>query len=158
EYLKKKGLSVLDLVKGDADRLMASVGKDDRARLDAYFTDVRALEEDLKNAVLTGTCEPLTGFPTNGDGYGLETIDYHGTTVQAGHERERASLHARLIAFALQCGVRRSVSFSITLPQTYLTAFHVLAGTIYDNHPGRASDMHQWGHSFASETEAHTMF
>jgi hypothetical protein len=158
EYLRKKGLSVLDLVKEDAERLVSRVGADDRARLDAYFTEVRTLEQDLQNAVLVGTCEPLEGFPTNGDGYGLENVSFEDVTTQYGHERERASLHARLIAFALQCNVRRSVSFSITLAQTYLTAFHILAGTEYANHAGRASDMHQWGHTFGQEDEAHTLF
>jgi hypothetical protein len=158
EYLKKKGLSVLDLVKGDAEKLLGKVGKDDRVRLDAYFTEVRALEKELENAVLVGACQPLVGFPTNGDDYGLENVSYEGISTQWGHERERASLHARLIAFALSCGVRRSVSFSISLPQTYLTAYHILAGTPFEDHAGRASDMHQWGHTFAQEEEAHTLF
>ncbi len=158
EYLKKKGLSVLDLVKGDADALVARVGKEDRVRLDAYFTELRSLEEALKNAPLTGSCQGLDGFPTNGDDYPLETISYGDVNTQWSHERERASLHARLIAFALQCGVRRSVSFAITLPQSYLTAYHILAGTEFEDHAGRATDMHDWGHSFLSFEEAHTLF
>jgi hypothetical protein len=158
EYLKKKGLSVLDLVKSDADALVARVGKDDRVRLDAYFTELRSLEEALKNASLDGSCEPLAGFPTNGDAFPLETISYEGISTQWSHERERASLHARLIAFALQCGVRRSVSFAITLPQSFLTAYHILEGTEFADHAGRATDMHDWGHSFASQEEAHTLF
>jgi hypothetical protein len=158
EYLRKKGLSVLDLVKEDTDRLLGRVGKADRVRLDAYFTELRSLEEDMKNASLAGACSPLAGFPADGDGLGVETLQYQDATTQWGHERERASLHARLIAFALQCNVRRSVSFSVTLPQTYLTAYHILAGTEYADHPGRASDMHDWGHTFLSEKEAHGMF
>jgi hypothetical protein len=158
EYLRKKGLSVLDLVKDDTDHLLSRIGKADRVRLDAYFTELRSLEEDLKGASLSGACSPLAGFPTGGDGYGLETIQYQDATTQWGHERERASLHARLIAFALQCGVRRSVSFSVTLPQTYLTAYHILEGTEYASHPGRASDMHDWGHTFLSEEDAHGLF
>ena len=158
EYLKKKGLSVLDLVKDDADRLLQRVGKDDRARLEAYFSELRDLEIDLQNTSLVGSCAPLDGFPTNGDGYELENVSYEGISTQYSHERERASLHARLIAFALHCNVRRSVSFSITMPQTFLTAFHVLAGTPFADHPGRASDMHDWGHSFGNQDEAHTIF
>ena len=87
-----------------------------------------------------------------GDG---EALDH---ALPQAHERERATLHSRLIAFAFRCGIRRSVSLSVTLPQTYLTAYRILAGTESDDHPGRATDMHQWGHTYDREPEAHNHF
>lgn len=87
--------SVLDHVRDDATSLGAELGRDDRMRLDQYFTSLRALERSL--ATSSGaSCEvPLDG-PAGSLGYPERVAAFHD-----------------LITLAFQCDQTRILSFMI---------------------------------------------
>lgn len=86
--------SVLDFVREDATSLQARLGRDDRERLDEYFTSLRELEKSL--ATDSSGCE----VPLDGPGASLP----YPERVRAFH---------RLIKLAFQCDQTRILSFMI---------------------------------------------
>lgn len=86
--------SVLDTVKGSAESLETRLGRDDRERIDEYFTALRELEKSLSSE--SGACE----VPIDGPGGALSYPD----RVQAFHA---------LIKLAFQCDQTRILSFMI---------------------------------------------
>lgn len=98
--------SVLSGVEDDRNRLARSVGYEDRARLDQYFTSVRELEQQLEVSLSTPPAmeachkpEP----PAEGE------IGYEVETVNANHD-----LFAEIMAFALACDQTRVFNMMYT--------------------------------------------
>ncbi len=87
--------SVLDHVRDDASALRRRLGRDDGARLDQYFTSLRALERSLV-ATPTASC----AIPTEGP---LSSMPYP----------ERVAAFHDLITLAFQCDQTRVLSFMI---------------------------------------------
>lgn len=94
EVRKRSIGSVLDFVRDDARSLELRVGRDDRARLDEYFTGLRELETSLVRDV------PSCEVPVDGPSSSLP----YPERVQAFHQ---------LIKLAFQCDQTRIVSFMI---------------------------------------------
>lgn len=88
----KRRASVLDLVKSDADRLHARLGRADQARLDQYFQSISELEAQLGSGAPSGCqvpAEPATGG------------DWH----------QKAKLFIDLAVLAMACDLTRVVTF-----------------------------------------------
>lgn len=94
EVRKRSVQSVLDFVMEDAGSLQGRLGRDDRARLDQYFTSLRELETSL-------TSEPTScSVPIDGP---ASRITY----------RERVPAFNELIKLAFQCDQTRIMTFMI---------------------------------------------
>jgi hypothetical protein len=94
EVRKQSIGSVLDFVKGDAESLESRLGRDDKERLEEYFTALREVEKSLTSEA--AACE----VPLEGPGGPLSYAD----RVHAFHA---------LIKLAFQCDQTRILSFMI---------------------------------------------
>jgi Protein of unknown function (DUF1552) len=112
----KRQASVLDLIAEDAQKLTASVGASDKARLDQHFTEIRALEQTILAAIagggMTGGCGPATA-PTDPPA---------GTNTFAGWSNEtlRGQMMADMLAYALSCDLTRVASWMMTFEQVQM--------------------------------------
>jgi hypothetical protein len=100
--------SALTAVTERRQSLMKELGAADRAKLDAYFTSVRALEQKLqvqleKPAAMLACSRPAQ--PPQDDG---------GVVTLANEAMERHDLFAGLLAQALACGQTNVVNLTIT--------------------------------------------
>jgi Protein of unknown function (DUF1552) len=112
----KRQASVLDLVAQDAQKLTASVGANDKARLDQHFTEIRALEQTIQAAIAGG------GMPS-GCGPATAPIDPPaGTNTFAGWSNEtlRGQMMADMLAYALSCDLTRVASWMMTFEQVQM--------------------------------------
>ena len=91
--------SVLDLVKGDIERLQPRLSRNDRQRLDAHLTGVSELRSRILSLPpeLTGSCE-------------IPAV----VTATGGNLREVIDLHADLIAMAFACDLRQITTLQFT--------------------------------------------
>jgi len=96
EVRKRSIRSVLDFVRDDAQSLQGRLGREDRARLDQYFTSLRQLERSLATDAPASACSVPVDGPATSLGY--------PERVQAFHE---------LITLAFQCDQTRVLSFMI---------------------------------------------
>lgn len=113
ELLRRRRLSVLDLVRDSGDRLRARLGAADRQRLDEHLQAVRELE--LRVDGFGGSWEPGAGCsvppgpgpdPAIGDGYS--------------DEETRASILVDLVHMAFACDLSRAGSLMFTTAQSGL--------------------------------------
>ena len=100
--------SVLTGVTDERQALMSRLGAADRAKMDNYFTSLRALEQKLaiqleKPAPMVGCTKPAQA--KNDDGHPL---------TLALEAMERHNIFAGLLAHALACGQTRVVNLAIT--------------------------------------------
>lgn len=65
-HLTEWNTSILDGVQSDFNRVMAQLGTEDRAKLDAHLTLVRDMEERLRQTVEAGCSAPTSVDPTAG--------------------------------------------------------------------------------------------
>ncbi len=93
-------ISVLDLVKTDADRLMRQVGARDKEKLDRYFTSVREVEKRLSQSrSWLDRPKPVVDYdlPVDADGFTFA---------------ERTPLYYDLMTLALETDSTRIITFS----------------------------------------------
>jgi hypothetical protein len=90
-------LSILDLVKADADRLRPRLGKDDNQRIDAHFQGILELEQSI-NALVPACVLDRAETEDNSEPNGQENLS-NVTTIMS-----------RLIAKAFECDVTRVAS------------------------------------------------
>ena len=91
--LRRYRLSVLDIVKGDAERLQAKLGVTDRRKMDEYLTSLRELEQRLERGAPDTQCAAGVAPPAS----------------ENWHERLRQM--ADLMVLAFQCDLTRVISF-----------------------------------------------
>lgn len=138
--------SVLDLVRGDTERLLPRLAKGDRVRLARHFDELRDLEKRI--AVVDGSAgprgagcmkppEPMADPPIGGNH--KVTNDSLMFTEGAGYSNEelRAQVLVDMIAMAFACDIARAVSLMFTMSQCFMSM---------DPIGGQKSDMHQLGH------------
>ena len=93
-------VSILDLVKTDADRLMGKVGTRDKEKLDRYFTSVREVEKKLiQSRAWLDKPKPSVDYQLPEDADGLTFS-------------ERIPLYYDLMALALQTDSTRVITFA----------------------------------------------
>jgi hypothetical protein len=143
----KSRRSVLDLVKGDAERLVPKLGTADRQRLQRHLDELRALELRVSTMAptMTSTClkpadpgaDPAVGNPQATDASGSNTY-----SVNLGYSDEdtRASVFVDLIHMAMACDLTRVATLQMTMFQSHLNMNAIT---------GQATDCHELGHGGA---------
>lgn len=132
--------SVLDLVLGDATRLQARLGNDDRLRLDSYFEEIRSLERRIGGSTGGGTGGACT-VPAAPNDPPIGNNAFAGWSS----ETERGDIMADMIALALACDITRAVSWMITFDQCFMTSRYAA---------GPTEDMHAMSHQGTAENLA----
>ena len=140
--------SVLDVVLGSTNRLMARLGAEDRRRIDQHLTEIRALERRIEELIARaggsgsttpppstssctaparpGTIGPTTTFTSSG-----------GQLVGWSDEDLRADIYAEMAALAFACDLTRSATWHISWEQCGISAREIT---------GNDKAFHQIGH------------
>lgn len=133
--------SVLDLVRGRAERLIGKLGRADRLRLERHFDEIRALETRIAMIpeTTTGSCREL---PDPGADAAV-TRDAYGGDIEIGYanETQRARVMCDLIHMAFTCDLTRSVSLMFTYVQSFMNVSSIV---------GVTTDLHELGHGAGS--------
>ena len=144
--LLEQDRSVLDLVRGGADRLMGRLGSQDRARMERYFDELRALERSINELPddPVGACSIL---PDPGEDPPVHIRactedpgnDCHYAYIDGwGNEERRARLFCDLMHMALACDLTRVSTLMLTFGQSFLNMNETLAINL---------DLHEIGHN-----------
>lgn len=144
-FLLARRKSVIDLVRGDTEKLIPRLGRADQIRMQRHFDEVRSLENRL-NQIQPPTTENCQLLPNPGDdppigdavenGNQGEGGGYDGNAAYSGEE-ERATLMADMIRMAFVCDLSRVSAFMFTYSQCFLNMNPIT------NAP---SDLHEIGH------------
>ncbi len=134
--------SIIDLVRGDTERLLPKLGAADRIRLERHFDELRGLESRLEQVKLPDgtTCKVL---PDPGDdppiGGAVDNGDTNGYAQNGAYSDEdlRASLMMDFIHMGFACDLSRVASVCYTFSQCFLNM-----NPLY----GYPSDLHELGH------------
>jgi hypothetical protein len=144
DFERRTRASILDVVRAQAERLEARVGREDRQRLDRHFTEIRELERliDEIGPEAAGACELLPdpgddprfggNNPTTDDGY------VYDRNIGYSNEDLRAEIWNRLIHMAFVCDLTRSASLMYTNFHSWMNVYPLI---------GREVDVHELGHS-----------
>jgi len=136
ELLKRQ--SVIDIVKGDFERLTPRLGAADRQRMEQHLAEIRDLERQL-DAISPDITETCYQFPDPGTdpvvGGSQESAGGSDFNVNLGWSDEtvRAQRFADLIAMAFTCDLSRSVALLYTMAQSHMNS-HPYSGQPYDQH------------------------
>jgi hypothetical protein len=153
DFEQRARRSVLDVVLGKRDRLLARLGRADRVRIERHFDELRDLE--MRIAAIPpptgGGCEvptdPGTDPAVGGDNTGAGSDDIRpGAGYSSEHERARVM--ADLIHMAFVCDLTRAATLQVTVFQSHMSALPVseMLGTpIY-------ADLHEIGHNGDANT------
>lgn len=151
ERLRREERSVLDLVRGNADRLEKRLGTADKARLQRHFDEIRALEMRLA-AIPEPTPQPQPGptpAPTPMGGGcskpGKPGVDPPISVIEAegsgevgyAGEEERAQVLTGLLAKAFACDLTRVATLQYTCVQCFMNV---------DRLVGVKMDLHELAH------------
>jgi hypothetical protein len=121
--------SVLDYVQEEGNSLLPALNRDDRTRLDQYFSAARDLEKQLLVAQTTGgpTCGQGSTSPASG-------LDYPG----------KVRAMADLVVLAFTCDVTRSVMFQLSCYRNDAMYGFMKDPKVNDNHHSlsHAGDTH----------------
>ena len=134
--------SVIDLVRGDTERLSKRLGAADRIRLEQHFDELRGLENRLEAIPLPdgsqckilpdpGKDPSIGGAVDNGDTGG------YASNGAWSDEEKRAQVMTDLIHMAFTCDQSRVASLMFTYSQCFLNM-----NPVY----GYPSDVHELGH------------
>jgi hypothetical protein len=142
-FLLRQRKSVLDLVRGDYERVVARLGGADQRRMQDHFDEIRDLERRV--AAISpeegGNCrrldDPGEDPAIGGSQTSLGGADYD---VNLGYSDEdtRARVFCDLIHMAFACDLSRVGTLMFTMAQSHLN-MHPLTGYNYD--------LHEIGHS-----------
>ncbi|HET6583290.1 MAG TPA: DUF1552 domain-containing protein [Nannocystaceae bacterium] len=134
--------SVIDLAKGDAERLLAQLGGTDKQRMERHFDELRELEQrlDMIEPLPEGECMlPASPGDDPPIGNATETSDAseYDTSAAWSDEQTRALVHTDLLHMALACDLTRSVALQYTYAHCWLNMYPVT---------GHTNDLHELGH------------
>jgi hypothetical protein len=135
--------SVLDLVRGDTERLVPKLGAADRIRLQRHLDELRDLERRVATIAppQTSVCmppadpgsDPAVGSPQGNNG----TDNTYAQNLGYSNEEQRASLFVDLIHLAMVCDLTRVATLQMTMFQSHLNMYSLT---------GQATDCHELGH------------
>jgi hypothetical protein len=164
DFEQRSRRSVLDLVLGKRDALLARVGAADRVRLGEHFDAIRDLERRVSQVPQTagGQCavpadpgsDPSVGTDIAGSG----SADI-GTNDGYSDEQTRARVMADLIHMAWVCDLTRVATLQITAFQSHMNVFPITDG-IDSPVPldrGILADLHEVGHNGDAEMRGQLM-
>jgi hypothetical protein len=136
--------SVIDVVRGDYERILPKLGTADKNRLELHLDQIRTLEQQLQ-AEPPPPSETCFQYPDPGPdpavgGAQVGTSVYDGFDVNLGwsDETTRAERFADLIQMAFTCDLTRSISLLYTMAQSHMSSYP------FTNQP---YDVHELGHS-----------
>jgi hypothetical protein len=117
--------TVLDLVRGRAERLVARVGRADRVRLEQHFDEIRRLETRLD--ALDGSAPAACSLPRHpGDDPPIGEVDTEGVetdTNKWSNEELRNEILLGLIHHAFACDLTRTAAHLFTRWKTYINMY-----------------------------------
>lgn len=153
DFTQRKRLSVLDLVTGKRQRLLAKVGQADKIRLERHFDELRDLEERVRAIPppAVGSCQPLDD-PGAPPAIGGDNSGNSGLALNTGYsgEAERARVMCDLIHMAFVCDLTRAATLQITAFQSHMNCRPVIPeiGAALGR-PGLdvSADLHENGHN-----------
>ncbi|MBL8911706.1 MAG: DUF1552 domain-containing protein [Archangium sp.] len=135
--------SVLDLVRGDTERLVVKLGAADKIRLQRHLDELRDLERRVATIAppQTSVCmppadpgaDPSVGSPQGNDG----TNNTYMQNLGYSNEQQRALLFVDLIHLAMVCDLTRVATLQLTMFQSHLNMFSLTQ---------QATDCHELGH------------
>lgn len=133
--------SVVDIVKGDTQRLIPTLGREDQRRITRHLDEIRDLETRINAIppVQTGQCKRPTD-PGADPALGGNQGDTFNQNLGYSDEEQRATAFAELITMALACDLSRVVSLQYTMFQSHLNMNPVIQVP---------TDLHEIGHSGA---------
>jgi len=145
ELAWRKRKSVLDLVRGNAERLTKRLGGADQRRIERHLDELRALEIRVNAAppVAQGACKPPMdpgNDPSLGGAQGVDADGNNTYNTNLGYsgEDERAKLFCDLVHMALTCDLARVGTLMFSMAQSHLNMFPIT---------GQATDLHEIGHN-----------
>ncbi len=138
--------SVIDVVRGNTERLMPRLGQADRARLNRHLDEIRDMEKRigaLPQMAAGPTCRrpaaPTADAPVGGNQPGRTTGgDAFNTNNGYSNEDERARVFCDLIHMALVCDMARVATLMLTMFQSHMSAYPLI---------GARCDIHEVGHN-----------
>jgi hypothetical protein len=135
---QKEDTSVLDLVRGNGERLMKRLGRPDQLRLERHFDEIRALETRIK-AIPGDTTTPAaprgcSSPPSPGvdPAVVVSPVDGTGEIGYAGEE-QRAQVLTGLLVKAFACDLARVATLQYTCAQCFMNV-EALVGIKMDLH------------------------
>ena len=137
ELAKRK--SIIDLVRGDFEKLIPQLGKADNLRMQRHLDEIRDLEIKLKAVPPEQTpqcmmlADPGVDPPVGGDNSSLGGDDMFNVNNGYSDEVTRARVFHDLIHMAFVCDLSRSVALLYTMAQSHMN-IHPIAGHPYDQH------------------------
>lgn len=144
DFEQRSRRSVLDLVRGDTERLLPKLGAADRQRLQRHLDELRDLERRVAAIPppTTSVCmkpgdpgaDPAIGGNQGTDAGGNNT---YAQNLGYSGEDERARLFCDLIHMAMACDLTRVASLQMTMFQSHLNMYPIT---------GQATDCHELGH------------
>ncbi|MBL8935623.1 MAG: DUF1552 domain-containing protein [Archangium sp.] len=144
DFEKRSRKSILDIVRGDTERLVPKLGAADQIRLQRHLDGFRDLERrvDAIAPPETSSCikpmdpgaDPPTGSPQGQNGAGENT---YAQNLGYSNEEQRANLFVDLIHMAMVCDLTRVATLQMTMFQSHLNMFSIT---------GQATDCHELGH------------
>ncbi len=150
EFALRRRKSILDLVKGDASRLVGVLGGSDKQRMERHFDELRDLERRLDELepLPEGECSlPMDPGDDPPIGDATETASASEYDVQAAYSNEdlRATVHTDLLHMALACDLTRTVALMYTHAHCWLNMYPIT---------GHTNDQHELGHGGDSGSDA----
>jgi len=153
DYEQRARKSVLDLITGKRDALLARVSEADRQRLERHFDEIRDLETRVGAMQSSGgSCQipmdPGADAPVGGDNAGAGSSDI-GTNTGYSDEATRSRVFADLIHMAFVCDLTRAATLQITAFQSHMNVYSItgnLDSPIPLDRPLMA-DLHEVGHN-----------
>lgn len=139
DYRWRVRKSVLDLVRGDGERLVATLGGEDKRRLERHLDEIRDLEKRIATLppLPSGACEQLpdpgADPPVGGDQGTLNDLRNYQINLGYSNEEERARVFCDLVHMAFTCDMARVGALMLSMPQSYLNMYE-LTGLRTDVH------------------------
>jgi hypothetical protein len=141
----RKRKSVLDLVRGNAERLTKRLGGADKRRIERHLDELRDLEIRVNALppVAQGACQPPGDPGMDPSLGGAQGVDAEGNNTYSSNlgysgEEDRAKLFCDLVHMALTCDLARVGTLQFTMAQSHLNMYPIT---------GQATDLHEIGHN-----------
>jgi hypothetical protein len=146
EWRQRK--SVLDQVRGNAERLVNKLGGADKQRIQRHLDELRDLEKRVSALppIASGACQPPKdpgADPSLGGAQGVDADGNNTYNTNLGYsgEEERARVFCDLIHMALTCDLARVGTLMFTMAQSHLNMHPITQ---------QATDLHEIGHNGVS--------
>ena len=131
--------SILDLVRGNTDRLLPRLGTADRVRMQLHLDEVRELERKVDALTIAPTVSCVKPSDPGADPQvgGNQPQGGYSQNLGYSNEEQRALTFCNLIKMAYTCDLTRSVSLQMSMFQSHMNMYPLTQ---------QANDLHELGH------------